>query len=252
MLDFIRRSHSRSMRRGAADAQQLAHELEGRVQAATAARIAKLTQLVHTLPEAWEYQAQEHFAFLMHAAQLRAGVRRGRSAAANGASTTALLSYTISTLFLHDCHTYLVGDEHGRERLHLVTGPVTAEGVRVPSRIEKIALHEQSAAYAAAEPAMTTRQIDALAERDGHALLAVFHSHISRGLESTTPSQVDLTTQDRFAAIGWDAIGGIFSLDGFVRLFSTANDFTVHLSGNRAEFVSTSPRESIIKLAIEP
>jgi hypothetical protein len=252
MIGFFRRSDPRAARRGRVAAQRLADELEGRIQTATRQRIAELTQLVHALPEAWEYQAHEDFAFLLEAGRLKAALRRCRYAPDAAASDNPLLAYAISTLFLHDCFAYLVGDEQGRERLHLVTGPITVEGVRVPSRIEKVPLQDQSAGYAAADPLATSRQIDTLAERDGHALLCLFHSHITRGLESTTPSQIDLNTQDRFAAVGCDAIGGIFSLDGFVRLFSTANDFTVHLSGNRAQFVATAPRETIIKLAVEP
>jgi hypothetical protein len=78
----------------------------------------------------------------------------------------------------------------------------------------------------------------------------MFHSHIMHGAASTRPSGVDIANQQRFVAIGWtDVIGGIFSLDGYVRLFSTARDFSVSLYGNGADIKSDTPREKIIKLA---
>jgi len=43
-------------------------------------------------------------------------------------------------------------------------------------------------------------------------------------------------------------IGGIFSLDGYVRLFSTAHDFALSLYGNGVDIVTDGPREKILKL----
>jgi hypothetical protein len=55
----------------------------------------------------------------------------------------------------------------------------------------------------------------------------------------------------RFCAIGWhEVIGGIFSLDGFFRAFSTARDFTFQPYGKGAEIVSQSPRETIKKIDV--
>ena len=68
--------------------------------------------------------------------------------------------------------------------------------------------------------------------------------------ESTQPSDTDVANQERFAAIGWDAIGGIFSLDGYVRFFGTGKNFDVELYGNGGVVVSTGPRETVIKLAV--
>ena len=252
MLGFFRTSHRPASRRGAKDAQTLADELEARIDSAIRERLVGMGQLVAALPAGWEYQSHHAFAFITHAARLRAGIRRARHEPTHASTPPSeLLYFCISTAFLrYECFPFLTGDELRREVLHLVTGPITPQGVRVPSRIEKVTMHAQSAGYAAADPLNTHKQLVDL-ERDGHSLLCCFHSHISHGLDSTRPSQTDLTTQDRFAAIGWQAIGGIFSLDGFVRLFSTGDDFVVELYGNGAQIVSATRRETIIKLAIE-
>ena len=76
------------------------------------------------------------------------------------------------------------------------------------------------------------------------------HNHVMHGLDSTRPSNVDLANQDRFVKIGWDAIGGIFSIDGYARFFSTASDFDFSLFGAGAAIVSDAPRETIIKLEV--
>jgi hypothetical protein len=243
-------------RRGLADARRFADELQHYIDITCGQRLAKLAKHVLSVADDWDYQAQRDLAFLNQAASFRSALRRARDMPSSDPSEAraevGALRFCISTAFLrHECYPYLTGDEQRREVLHLVTGPITPDGVRVPSRIEKVIMQEQSPAYAGADPLATHRQLVAL-ERDGHALLAVFHSHISHGQDSTRPSQTDITTQDRLASIGWDAIGGIFNLDGWVRLFSTAHDFTVELYGNGAETVSAAPRETIIKLAIEP
>jgi hypothetical protein len=116
--------------------------------------------------------------------------------------------------------------------------------------MEKVSLKEQSPSYVRADPAATHRQLVALTERDGHDLLAVFHSHITNGADSTQPSPTDIANQERFAAIGWDAIGGIFSLDGYVRFYSTCKDIDVQVYGNRAEILTVGRRETIVKLTV--
>ena len=108
---------------------------------------------------------------------------------------------------------------------------------------------EASPAYVRAAPQQTHKAIVQLIERDGHALHAMWHSHIMRGASSTRPSGVDIANQERFCAMGWDeVIGGIFSLDGYVRLFSTVRDFTVSLYGNGADLITDTARDKVIKL----
>ena len=61
--------------------------------------------------------------------------------------------------------------------------------MRVLSRMEKITTEQQSAAYVKAHPMATHKQLVALTERDGHDLLAVFHSHLS---SPPRPSRTDV------------------------------------------------------------
>ena len=83
-----------------------------------------------------------------------------------------------------------------------------------------------------------------------HLALFLIGAHVMRGAESTRPSSVDLANQDRFVRIGCEAIGMIFSLDGFVRFFSTLTDFDLVLYGAGGSIVSDDPREKVIKLEV--
>ena len=177
-------------------------------------------------------------------------MRRARTGSPLSSRPETHLSFQVSSLFLGESHQYLTGDPAGRERLHLVSGSITPEGRRILSRMEKVSVEQQSAAYIKADPTATHKQLVALTERDGHDLLAVFHSHIMHGMESTQPSATDIANQQRFAAIGWDAIGGIFSLDGYVRFYSTCKDFDLQVYGNRADIISVGRRETIVKLLL--
>ena len=78
----------------------------------------------------------------------------------------------------------------------------------------------------------------------------MFHSHIMQGARQHAP----LRRRHRQSAtllslsVGPTCLGGIFSLDGFIRLYSTCRDFNVALYGTGAEIVSVTPRRTIIKL----
>jgi hypothetical protein len=254
MLRFLS-PYRRHRLRGVTEADRLADQCQRLLDAATRARLAKLANDLQGVPHSWHYQVLQHVAFLTQTGNYRASLkcvpRRGSLPHPAADADSTLLRFCISTNFLrHECFPYLTGDPQRREVLHLVTGPITADGIRVPSRIEKVVMQDQSPAYAAADTLTTHRQMLAL-EEQGHALLACFHSHITHGEHSTTPSQIDIDTQNRFASIGWQAIGGIFNLDGWVRLFSTAHDFTVELYGTGAEIISSAPRETLIKLTVD-
>jgi len=252
MFGLTRASTRRSRRQGAADATALCVELEERIEAASRARIAQVAQAALALQEGWQTALERDFAFLLQVTAVRAAMRRARTGSLILPPAENLLRFQVSSLFLRECHEYLTADPVGRERLHLVSGTITPEGVRVLSRMEKVNVEHQSAAYVKADTMTTHKQLVALTERDGHALLAMFHSHIMRGAESTQPSDTDIANQERFAAIGWDAIGGIFSLDGYVRFYSTCKDIDIDLYGNRADMISAGPRETVVKLAIGP
>ena len=64
--------------------------------------------------------------------------------------------YQISSLFLNDCYHYLEADPRKNERIHLVTGTITAGGTKVLSRMEKLKYDKQSPAYVAADKTART------------------------------------------------------------------------------------------------
>jgi len=244
---FTRWKPGRPGKAGALEAKDFARQLEERVDAVARRRIADITATFEALAPGWQERLENGATFILEAAAIRHAIRRTREQGVTREAPTLRLQ--ASSLFLRDCHALLTGDPNGHERLHLVSGTVSDHGVRVLSRIVKVNADESSAAYVRAEPADTHRKIVQLVERDGHELHAMFHSHIMHGAASTRPSGIDIANQERFVTIGWtDVIGGIFSLDGYIRLFSTARDFTLSIYGNGANMVSDAPREKIIKL----
>lgn len=242
------RWRSNSISRSSDEATALCAELDRRAEQATRDRLAHLAGLVLNTEPDWQQHAEADFAFIQQITAVRAAMRRARAGSATSSLLETVLRFQVSTLFLDECHRYLTSDPAQRERMHLVTGIITPDGVRVMSRIEKVTYAQQTNAYVMADPTATHKQLIALTESHGHDLLAMYHSHPTHGLESTQPSATDIANQDRFAAIGWDAIGGIFSLDGYVRFFSTCKDFTVGLYGNGADIISVGPRETIAKI----
>jgi hypothetical protein len=200
------------------------------------------------LDPGWQERLQNGATFVLEAASIRHAIR---TACDYGVIPQPIpLRFQASTLFIRDSHALLTGDPQGHERLHLVSGTVSEDGVRVLSRIVQVDTDQASAAYVRADARSTHNKIVELVERDGHQLMGMWHSHIMHGAHSTRPSGVDLANQQRFVDIGWDeVIGGIFSLDGYVRLFSTAHDFSITLYGNGVDIQSDGPREKILKLA---
>ena len=246
---MLTRWKSNRAKAGRLEADQLALDCEQRIENDARARITDILTTFEALEPGWEQRLEQGVAYVLEAARIRAAIRNARRHELivdhHG------LRFQASSLFLRDCHKQLTSDPTGNERLHLVSGTVSNDGVRVLSRIVDVALDKASPAYVRADPHHTHKTLVQLVEHDGHELFAMFHSHIMHGAQSTRPSGVDIANQARFCAGGWDeVIGGIFSLDGYLRLFSTAHDFTIAVYGKGAEIVSKSPRETIIKLAI--
>ena len=156
--------------------------------------------------------------------------------------------YQISSLFLIDCYRYLKADPRQNERIHLVTGTITAEETRVLSRMEKLKYDRQSPAYVAADKTDSHKKIMSLAEDFGHNVLAVFHSHTSTGVSSTTPSSIDYNFLQRMAQIGCNCLGGIFSLDGYVRFFKENQRFDIDVYGKGIEKIADKSNYKIFKI----
>jgi len=234
-------------RAGAAEAKALGRELEQLIENATRDRMTDMARAFERLDRGWQARLQNDATFVLELASIRHAIR---DACDYGVTPQSVpLRFQASTLYIRDSHALLTGDPQGHERLHLVSGTVSEDGVRVLSRIVPVDTDQASAAYVRADARSTHNKIVELVERDGHQLMGMWHSHIMHGANSTRPSGVDLANQQRFVEIGWDeVIGGIFSLDGYVRLFSTAHVFALSLYGNGVDIVTDGPREKILKL----
>jgi proteasome lid subunit RPN8/RPN11 len=156
--------------------------------------------------------------------------------------------YQMSSLFLTESFHYLKADPNGNERMHLVTGTVTAEGTKVLSRMEKLKYGKQSPAYVAADRADSHKKMINLTENFGHSVLGVFHSHTSYGPESTTPSTIDHNFMQSMTKIGCHCLGGIFSLDGYVRFFKESESFDINIYGKGIEKIADKPNYKIFKI----
>jgi proteasome lid subunit RPN8/RPN11 len=136
--------------------------------------------------------------------------------------------YLVSSMFLAQCHAYLTSQK-GFERLHLVTGQKVGDNRRTLDYMSKVALSEQSAVGAVADP-LALKQ--ALMEMDewGHALYALYHSHPGHGALATRPSSIDLATHERYER-RYPLIGCIFVEDGHLRFFSATTPFSISICG---------------------
>ncbi len=214
----------------------------------------RLRNLVSDLEEPNEdcgKRAHEEIDSLIILARARQALKEIASGQTRGHAATAaqeIIRCQVSTLFLRECLEYLPSDPDNRERLALITGSVTADGLRILSRMVKVPLEQQSAAYVCADERKAHYAIVSLTEHHGHQLLAMFHSHMGDGPEITKPSSTDIANQERFVKLGCDAIGGIFSLDGYVRLFSTWKPFELDVYGNGAETLLDEPMEKLFRV----
>lgn len=202
------------------------------------------------LAHGWESRVQDEVGFIMNVCKGREALRSAISRFEVPSPTqteSKILRLQVSSLFLCDCWIYLTSDPAHNERLHLVTGTI-ADGIRVLSQMEKIKLDKQSPAYVKADDVDAHMKIIALSEEHGHPLLAMFHSHMSKGMHATTPSAIDTSYQNRMVKIGCEAIGGIFSLDGFVRFFSTWKEFEIEVFGKGVQRVHDEPKVKVFQL----
>jgi hypothetical protein len=148
----------------------------------------------------------------------------------------AVPEYIISARFLTQCHTYLIGDTQGFERMHLVTGLELSDNRYTLDHMEKVALSHQSVGGAQADQRALQH---ALIEMDtfGSHLLGLFHSHPGSGPGATRPSHIDFATHKRYEDGGYPLIGAIF-VPGFVRFFSANKLFSVTIYGKGVEQVA--------------
>jgi hypothetical protein len=173
-------------------------------------------------------------------------VRKGKQVV-NTIQPDTGIRFQVSSMFLKKCAGYLTSDPSQHERLHLVTGTVTPGGIRVLSWMEHVTFSKKSAGYVCADATDSHNKILSITEKEGHLLLAVFHSHINKGKGSTKASGIDMAHLKRQAQIGCDCLGGIFSLDGYIRFFSL-KEFDIDVYGKGVDLVEDYPMEKVYKI----
>jgi hypothetical protein len=143
----------------------------------------------------------------------------------------AVSQYFISSRFLTECYTYLMGDPHGFERLHMTTGLQLGDNHYTLEYLDKVAMVHQSHIGAQADQQAFTRALIALSQW-GLALHGLFHRHPGEGVRATLPSlDKDIPTHQHLEQGGYPLIGAIFVKDGYVRFFSANRPFTVTIYG---------------------
>lgn len=206
-----------------------------------------------TLAEGWERTIKEEADYILSVTRGREALRKTiiemRKGEERSVEVKPELRYQISSLFLRECWEYLKSDPRHHERLFLITGTITADGTRVLSRMEQVKYDKQSSAYVSADKIDSHQKMLSLSERHGHLVLAVFHSHISGGMPATAPSSIDQDALKRMSQVGCDCLGGIFSLDGYARFFTTSKNFEIQVYGRGIEKVEENDTYKIFKIS---
>jgi len=175
-------------------------------------------------------RARSMLEVLLRLADVRRVTNDALSLLKSGEPTPA---YTVSSWFLHGCFQYLVQREV--ESLHFVTG-VQFGNTFTLDKMVTFEMDSQTPVSARGDISSTHKSLMDM-ERYGHKLHACFHSHPGKGQAATFPSSVDLDYQSRLESGGYAAIGGIFSRDGYFRVFSLGRPFQIIIYGKGVERV---------------
>ena len=174
----------------------------------------------------------EELSFLGDVEQLlaMAAQRPGQGTPPAPAREPTLPVYVVNSIFLAECHRYLLSDPRGFEILHLVTGSKVDGRTRTLERLEKVALKSHSQTHAEADQHDLQRRLIWISEW-GLSMHGLFHAHPGSGPGGTKPSSTDLSTHETYERGGYPLVGAIFVRDGWVRFFSHNRPFTIQLSG---------------------
>lgn len=144
----------------------------------------------------------------------------------------------IDSLVLSDCYQTLFVDPD-IETIVYLTGMELSEGDATVNRRVEMDHEVQTAVKAAGTP---EGSFDTLLEMEkcGHQLLAHCHNHPGANETAPEPSDVDRNYQEKLEGGGYDAVGLIMSIDGYVRVFTNDLDVDVTVHGNHVKRLDES------------
>jgi len=144
----------------------------------------------------------------------------------------------IDSLVLSDCYQTLFVDPDIETIVYLTGMELSDRDATVNRRVEMD--HEvQTAVKAAGTPEGSFDTLLEL-EKSGHQLLAHCHNHPGASGAAPKPSDVDRSYQEKLEGGGYDAVGLIMSIDGYVRVFTNDLDVDVTVHGNHVKRLDES------------
>ena len=143
--------------------------------------------------------------------------------------------YHLTPFFLRRCLAYLTADD--MEAMCYVSG-VAEEGDYFLSDIVEFEMAERSTVGVHGSSESLAQAVLKLSA-SGQFILGWLHSHPGAGPGATHPSGTDISMQKRMEKVGYPAIGGIFTRDGYVRFFADQREFSVKISGKGVTHVES-------------
>lgn len=141
-------------------------------------------------------------------------------------------TYVMGSLFLGQCKSLLTRDE--KEFMFYVTG-MEDDGVIYLTTLLTFECSERSVGGVHGDDESVFQAVMAM-QGAGHRLYGWFHSHPG-SLAACSPSATDIGMQGRLESLGYPAIGGIFTRDGYIRFFSVERRFGIQIHGQGVEDV---------------
>ena len=144
-------------------------------------------------------------------------------------------TYVMSSLFLHSSFNFL--NQQEEESVTFITGPEKGN-VKFLEQIVPFKLDVQTIVRAEGNSGDVHRVLCKLHELE-YKLLGYFHIHPGEGPGAIHPSSVDLKLQDTLERGGYQAIGAIFSRDGYLR-FHAPSLPNIEIFGKGVEKINES------------
>lgn len=139
----------------------------------------------------------------------------------------------IDSLVLADCYQSLFANSD-IETIVYLTGIDIGETDTTVNRRISVDHDVQSAVKAVGD---SEGSFDTLRElgRSGHRLVAHCHNHPGKGEHVPEPSEDDLTYQSQLEGGGYEVVGLIMNVEGYVRIFTDEIDIGIEIHGNHVE-----------------